>query len=119
MAKSNQPTARVKALADEFGVIREASKILPSDELKLAFLKSLAELEDNEAHRTRTFPVTRLHKLVGVKQAVYRADIDKISGWRLHVQYGDDGAIHLKDVIEGKKHDLASDVVKAKKERYD
>jgi hypothetical protein len=41
-------------------------KILP-EELKIDFLEALAELEDNECHRTRTFPKTRLHKVTGIR----------------------------------------------------
>jgi hypothetical protein len=85
--------AQTLTLCDEYGIIYQAMKILP-DDLKIGFLEALAELEDNECHRTRTFPKTRLHKVKGVKQAIYRADIDKISGWRIHVQYIN-GQIHL------------------------
>ena len=108
---------RVKAITDPLGVIRKAAKILPDDLHRLAFLQALAELEDNECHRTRSFPVTRLHKLAGVKEAVYRADIDKTSGWRLHCQYIDDCLV-LSDVLEGKLHDEADDVVRRRKGRY-
>ena len=94
----------IKQLIDEYGIIYEANKILPL-ELKVSFLESLAELEDNNCHKTRTFPKTRLHKITGIKQAIYRADIDKISGWRLHVQYikFDNGRSYLvlKDIIKG------------------
>jgi hypothetical protein len=111
---------RVKALHDEYGVIREANKQLPTDALKLAFLEALAELEDNEAHRTRTFPKTRLHKVTGIREAVYRADVTKISGWRIHLQYSKkDQALHLKDLVPPGKHDNATEVIKAKKERYE
>ena len=110
--------AQTITLCDKYGIIYEAMKILPNDELKLSFLEALAELEDRECHRTRQFPKTRLHKVKGVKQAIYRADIDKISGWRLHVQYID-GKIHLKDIIEGQKHDDVRDVIKSKKSRYE
>ena len=110
--------AQTKPLFDDYGIIHEAMKTLPTDELKIAFLEALAELEDNEAHKTRNFPKTRLHKVTGIKQAVYRADIDKISGWRLHVQYSD-GEIHLKDIIEGQKHDAVIRVINAKKDRYE
>jgi hypothetical protein len=99
-------------------VIRDAARTLPSTELKFLFLDALAELEDNECHRTRTFPKTRLHKITGIAQAVFRADIDKISGWRIHVQYKGQ-AIHLKDIIEGQKHDDVVQVIKAKKGRYE
>ena len=75
--------AQTITLCDEYGIIHEAMKILPDDELKICFLEALAELEDNECHRTRNFPKTRLHKVKGVKQAIYRADIDKVSGWRI------------------------------------
>ena len=93
---------RSLTLCDEYGIIYEAIDILPN----------------NECHRTRTFPKTRLHKVKGIKQAVYRADIDKISGWRIHIQYID-GQIHLKDIIEGKKHDNTLEVIKSKKSRYE
>jgi hypothetical protein len=110
--------AQTLNLCDEYGIIYEAMKILPSDELKIDFLEALAELEDNECHRTRKFPKTRLHKVKGVKQAIYRADIDKVSGWRIHVQYINQ-QIHLKDIIEGQKHDDVIDVIKSKKTRYE
>lgn len=109
--------AQIKPLLDEYGVIHEAMNILPED-LKIDFLEALAELEDNECHRTRTFPKTRLHKVTGIKQAIYRADIDKISGWRIHLQYIE-GKIHLKDIIGGQHHDNVMQVIKLKKDRYD
>jgi hypothetical protein len=110
--------ARTLILCDTYGIIYQAMKILPDDPLKIGFLEALSELEDNECHRTRTFPKTRLHKVKGVKQAIYRADIDKISGWRIHVQYVD-GQIHLKDIIEGQKHDDVLSVIKSRKARYE
>ena len=109
--------ANVKPLLDEYGVIHEALKKLPDNRLKLEFLESLAELEDNACHRHRQFPKTRLHRVRGVKQAIYRADITKISGWRIHVQYVD-GKIVLKDVIEGGRHDDVVKVIRSKKGRY-
>lgn len=109
--------AQIKPLLDEYGVIHEAMKILP-EYLKIDFLEALAELEDNECHRTRTFPKTRLHKVAGIKQAIYRADINKVSGWRIHLQYID-GKIHLKDIIGGQHHDNVMQVIKLKKDRYD
>lgn len=72
--------AEIKVLVDDYGIIHEANKILPSTELKIKFLEALAELEDNNSHKNRLFPKTRLHKIVGIKQSIYRADIDKISG---------------------------------------
>jgi hypothetical protein len=110
--------AQTLTLCDKYGVIYEAMKILPNDELKIGFLEALAELEDNECHRTRKFPKTRLHKVKGIKQAVYRADIDKTSGWRIHLQYVK-GEIHLKDIIEGQRHDDVIEVIKSKKSRYE
>ena len=47
-----------------------------------------------------------------------RADIDKISGWRLHLQY-ENGQVHLKDVIESRKHDDVLGQIQAKKIRYE
>ncbi|MCA1993052.1 MAG: hypothetical protein LDL41_13600 [Coleofasciculus sp. S288] len=110
--------AQTLTLCDEYGIIYEAMKILPNNELKIGFLEALAELEDHECHRTRKFPRTRLHKVKGVKQAIYRADIDKVSGWRIHLQYTD-GQIHLKDIIERQRHDDVIDVIKSKKARYE
>jgi len=111
----------LKSLFDEYGIIHQAMDILPDDKLKLCFLEALAELEDNECHRTRTFPKTRLHLVKGIKgkkYSIYCADIDKISGWRIHLQYIN-GEIHLKDIIEGKRHDDVINIIKAKKHRYD
>lgn len=105
-------------LKDEFGIIYEAMKILPNDELKISFIEALAELEDRECHRVKQFPKTRLHKVKGIKQTIYRADIDKISGWRIHLQFID-GEIHLKDIIKGQRHDDVIDVIKSKKGRYE
>ena len=110
--------ARISPLFDGWGVIHDAAKRLPSEELKVGFLEALGELEDYECHRTRKFPKTRLHRVVGYREPVYRADVDKISGWRLHLQY-DDGQIHLKDLIEGRRHDDVLREIEAKKVRYE
>jgi len=119
-AKEATPMAEVKALLDEFGVIHEAHKILPDDQHRIQLVEALAELEDNTCHKQRNFPKTRLHKVTGVKQAVYRADINKTSGWRLHLQYDKpNGQLHLKDVIDGQLHDNVVRVIKAKKNRYE
>ncbi len=109
--------AELKPMLDEYGIIYEALKKLPDNKLKVEFLEALAELEDNECHRTRSFPKTRLHRVSGVKQTVYRADINKVSGWRIHLQYIN-GNIALKDVIEGRRHDDVLKVIKTKKGRY-
>ena len=109
--------AELKQLLDEYGIIYDAMKMLPDAKLKVEFLESLAELENNECHRTRSFPKTRLHRVSGVKQAIYRADINKISGWRIHVQYIG-GNIVLKDVIAGSRHDDVTRVINSKKGRY-
>ncbi len=108
----------IKPIFDEYGIIMQAMKRLPDDRLRLAFIEALAELEDNECHRTRSFPKTRLHRVTGVREAIYRADITKVSGWRIHLQYID-GLLHLKDLIEGPEHDRTWDVIKAKKDRYE
>ena len=110
--------ARTLTLQDQYGIIYQALKILPNDDLKISFVEALAELEDSECHRTRKFPKTRLHKIRGIKQSIYRADIDKISGWRLHIQYLN-SEVHLKDIIEGQKHDDVMEVIKSKKIRYE
>ena len=109
--------AELKPLLDEYGIIYEAMKRIPDNKLKVEFIEALAELEDNECHRTRSFPKTRLHRVSGVKQMIYRADINKMSGWRIHLQY-ENGQIVLKDVIEGRRHDETLKVIKTKKRRY-
>ena len=109
--------AKLKPLLDEYGVIRDALAKIDDAKMKMEFLEALAELEDNECHRTRNSPRTRLHRVRGVKQAIYRADINKASGWRLHVQYVD-GQIVLKDLIEGSQHDNVIRVIKSRKGRY-
>jgi len=112
--------AEIKSLLDRYGVIHEANKILPDDDHKIALVEALAELEDNTCHTTRTFPKTRLHKVSGVQQAIYRADVNKISGWRLHLQYDKlSNQLHLKDVVNGQLHDDVVRVIKAKKYRYE
>jgi hypothetical protein len=110
--------AQTLTLCDQYGIIYQAMKHLPNAELKHRFLEALAELEDYDCHRTRQFPKTRLHKIKGIKQAIYRADIGKVSGWRLHIQYVD-GQIHLKDIIERQRHDDVIEVIKSKKARYE
>lgn len=40
--------AQTLTLYDECGIIDQAMKILPDDQLKISFLEALAELEDNE-----------------------------------------------------------------------
>jgi hypothetical protein len=106
----------IKPLYDEYGIIREAVKILPQ-ELWHKFLEALAELEDNECHRQRQFPKTQLHKITGYEEPVYRAYIDKISGWRLHLMY-ENNAIYLKDIIPGQLHDDVLKVIQSKEYRY-
>lgn len=112
--------AQPKGLVDDFGILMECQKILPDDRHRLQLLESIAELESNEAHATRSFPKTRLHKIIGIKEAIYRADIDKISGWRLHVQYSRiDQRLHLKDVVPGQRHDDVVKMIKSKQSRYE
>ena len=110
--------AEIKPIFDEYGIIFKAQRKLPDDSLRMAFFEALAELEDNECHRTRNFPKTRLHRVTGVKEAVYRADITKVSGWRIHLQYVND-SLHLKDLIEGSRHDAILKIIKSKKDRYE
>lgn len=111
---------QIKLLLDEYGIINEAVKSLPDDKHKLQLLETLAELEDNSCHIAKTFTKSRLHRVNGYKKAIYRADIDKISGWRIHLQYNKKtGYLHLKDLIEGKDHDNVIKVIKAKDCRYD
>ena len=107
-----------KPLKDELGIIAKAYKIL-SEDLHCDFLKALAELEDNENHRTQNFPHTQLHKVSGIKSInVYRAYINKIKGWRIHLQYDNDKFLHLCDVLTGEEHDETTEVIKRRKNNY-
>ena len=110
--------AEIKPIFDEYGIIFEAEKCLPK-EFKLDFLTAIAELENNENHRTFTFPKTNLHKIVGFDKSIYRAYINKISGWRIHLQYNKNGYIVLIDIIDPKKHDNVQEIIKSKKRRYE
>ncbi|MCZ7651807.1 MAG: hypothetical protein M5U13_11870 [Thermoanaerobaculia bacterium] len=110
--------AQTKSLFDQYGVVHNAFHDLPDDSMRVEFLAALAELEDNECHRTRSFPRTRLHRVTGVKEAIYRADVTKVSGWRIHVQYID-GGLHLKDLLPGANHDDVIRVIKSKRGRYE
>jgi len=115
---------QIKKLLDEYGIIFQANEKLSKD-LKVSLIESLAELENNDAHVNRSFPKTRLHRVEGIKNTIYRADIDKISGWRIHLQYrknksdGEGGVLVLKDIIERKYHDDVIEVIKSKKARYE
>lgn len=112
--------AEIKTLLDEYGIIHEGNKILPDDDLRLKLLGALAELEDNSCHKSRQYPKTRLHRVRGYKKTIYRADIDKTSGWRLHMQFDSKtNQLHLKDIIKGQKHDDVIKVIKSKKGRYE
>lgn len=112
--------AEMKALIDQFGVIYEANKVLPDNAHRIGLVEALAELEDQRAYVTKSFPKTRLHKVIGVKQSIYRADIQKTSGWRLHLQFQtQSGHLLLKDIVEGQDHDAVQRVIKAKKHRYE
>ena len=111
--------AEIKTLLDEYGVVYEANKYLPDNKHKVQLVETLAELEDNNCHKTRTYPKTRLHRVTGIKQAIYRADIDRTSGWRLHIQFDKNtNQLHLKDVVKGQLHDDVIRVIKAKKYKY-
>jgi hypothetical protein len=110
--------AEKKTIIDEFGVIFDANKILPDKKLKLQFLEALAELQNNECYKIGSFPKTNLHRVKGYKQPVYRAYVDKISGWRIHLQLKNDGMLHLRDIIVAKKHDKTIKVVESKRYRY-
>lgn len=109
-----------KPLIDEFATIAKAYEILP-ESLHSDFLKAIAELEDNECHRKHIFPHTKLHVIEGKPKnySIYRGYIDKISGWRLHFQYGvEDNHFHLIDIIPGSKHDSVIKEIKNRKNRY-
>ena len=53
MTSKNLGMTQFKTIVDEYGIINSAWHNLPTSALKLDFLQALAELEDNECHRTR------------------------------------------------------------------
>lgn len=110
--------AEIKGLVDDHGTLYACNKIIP-EQYKTKLLEVLAELEDNECHKLHSFPKSQLHKVTGADK-VYRAYIDQTSGWRLHVQYGEDKRIHLCEVLEPSKHDIGTKkkVMKQKKSKY-
>ena len=110
--------AEIKGMVDDHGTIYTCNKKLP-EEFKLKLIEVLAELQDNECHVKCQFPKSQLHKIEGVKN-VYRAYIDKTSGWRIHVQYGDDKRLHLCEMLEPAEHDRGTKkkVIKQKKNKY-
>lgn len=110
--------AEIKGLVDDHGTIYECNKILP-EEYKTKLIAVLAELEDNECHKSHSFPKSQLHKVIGADK-VYRAYIDKIAGWRLHVQYGEDKKLHLCEILKPVEHDRGTKKksLKQKKKKY-
>lgn len=121
MVKSNDSDEkRIKKIVDDWGVIREANKILPKDDFKLNLLNVIAELEDNDCHITRNFPISQLHKVTGIKKHIYRAYIDKISGWRIHLQYDKtSNSLNLKQIVDGQSHDDCLKIIKSQIYRFD
>ena len=98
--------AEIKGLVDDHGTIYECNKKIPV-ELKVKVIEVLAELEDNECHKLHSFPKSQLHKVEGADR-IYRAYIDKTTGWRMHVKYGEDKKIHLCEVLEPSDHDIGT-----------
>lgn len=107
----------IKPLKDNNGAIKQAYEDLPK-KLHDDFFKSLAELEDNECHRTQNFPHTQLHKVKGAKKSVYRAYINKVTGWRIHLQYGYDNYIEINEILTGQEHDDVTKIIKSRKGKY-
>jgi len=111
--------AKTLEIRDPHGVLHEANRILKEKKLKLGLLDALAELEDGECFDRKSYPKTRLHKVRGVKESVFRADVDQKTGWRLHIQYASDGThILLNDILEAGDHDHAARMIKTRKYRY-
>ena len=57
---------------------------------------------------------------VSCEDASFEVYIDKISGWRLHLMYGDDKMIHLCELLGPAEHDRGTqkNVIHKKKDRY-
>lgn len=71
--------AEIKGLVDNLGVIHECNKVIP-EKFKLKLVEVLAELEDNECHKTNNFPKSELHKIEGVKKYIEHILIKFLDG---------------------------------------
>ncbi|NMC64282.1 MAG: hypothetical protein GYA55_14050 [SAR324 cluster bacterium] len=107
---------QIMQILDEYGIIYEASSRLPEN-LWDDLILSLSELEDNECHRIHKFPITRLHRIAGLKEEVYRADVKKSSCWRIHLQYGNKMLI-LKQLSSPEQHDSPIKYVQSQSRRF-
>ena len=109
----------VKGIADDIGCIRSFVDICPK-EFYSQFLESLAELEDNDNHVRRTYPISRFHKMEGTSDyQIFRFDIDKMSGWRCMAQFNkNDGRLHLCGISEPKYHNKPLEFVTAHKDYF-
>lgn len=108
---------QIKQILDEYGIIYQARSVMP-DTLWKHLILALAELEDNECHRTHKFPITNLRRLKGCKEPIYRANVDKKSLWRIHLQYKDP-KLCLKQLVEPKDHDDPLRIVKSQHDRFE
>jgi hypothetical protein len=108
-----------KALLDKYGIIRKAAKVLPDKRHRLAFLEALDEIETYECYRTRRFPKTEAKILAGIKPPIYRAYIEKTSGWRLHFRLNEAQQVQLADVLTRQEHDDWRDKVTERRWRYE
>jgi len=105
-------------VVDDDGLIGRAKKLLPED-LMPDLIDAIAELEDNSNFVHRTFHHTKLHLMKGQETPVYIAYVDKISGWRILVQYGEErNEIRLKKLITGEEHDRMANAVKSNKRKF-
>lgn len=105
-------------IIDELGVIKKVSKKLPRN-LSSNFLEAISELENKKNFIEMKFPKTNLHKVSGTKENIYRADINKDSAYRIHLQYGESkNTLYLKDFLTNKEHDKVNKVINARKNRY-
>ena len=111
--------AQILEVRDPYGVVYDAVKILPDPKHKVGLIETLAELEEASRYVSKDFPKARMHKVAGIKQDVFRADINKYTGWRMHVQHSPDGGhLILNDVLEGKDHDAVVRLIRTRPHRY-
>ncbi|QFJ56270.1 hypothetical protein FXF36_14500 [Pseudobutyrivibrio xylanivorans] len=106
-------------LKDMNGVIFESNDKL-NDDNKLNLVAVLAELEDENSHKHREFPISQLHKVTGV-EGVYRAYINKIEGWRIHLTYNKaEKTFEIVELLSPGEHDRGTKnkVIKSKAKKY-
>lgn len=85
-------------LIDDRGIIRQALEVF-SEPQTLKFLAALAELQNPQSYKNKSFPLSRLKRLKGTQSNIYTIDIDPTSKWIFYIQY-QDGNLYLRELYK-------------------